>query len=41
MNLPNGFEIDSELLVEGCKGNIGGSRIGSWNADTSQVTTCR
>jgi glycerophosphoryl diester phosphodiesterase len=41
MNLPNGFEIDSELLVEGCKGNIGGSRIGSWNAHTSQVTTCR
>jgi glycerophosphoryl diester phosphodiesterase len=35
MNLPNGFEIQSEQLVEECKENIGVSRVGTRNTHTS------
>jgi len=40
MNLPNGFEIGSELLVEECKDNISVSRVGNGNKNTSPVPAC-
>jgi hypothetical protein len=40
MNLPNGFEIQSEMLVEECEDNIGVSRVGKGNTHTSLVSTC-
>ena len=41
MNLPNGFEIQTELLVEECKDYMGVSRFGKGNTHTSLVSTCR
>jgi glycerophosphoryl diester phosphodiesterase len=40
MNLPNGFEIESELLLEECKDNISVSRVGNGNMHASLAPTC-
>jgi len=41
MNLPSGFEVVSDFLVEECKENIDVSRVGNRNAHTSQTSGCR
>ena len=41
MNLPNGFEIESEPLVEECRDDTGVSRVGDGNTQTGLVPTCR
>jgi glycerophosphoryl diester phosphodiesterase len=40
MNLPNGFEIESELLVEECKDNTGISPDGNKNTHITRVPAC-
>jgi glycerophosphoryl diester phosphodiesterase len=40
MNLPNGFEIESELLVEECKDNTGISPDGNGNTHITRVPAC-
>jgi glycerophosphoryl diester phosphodiesterase len=40
MNLPSGFEIESELLLEECKDNISSSRVGNGNTNASLVNAC-
>jgi glycerophosphoryl diester phosphodiesterase len=41
MNLPNGFAIQTELVVEECKGYMGVSRVGKDNTRAGLVSTCR
>jgi glycerophosphoryl diester phosphodiesterase len=41
MNLPNGFEIESGLILEECKADMGFPRVGKGNTHTSSVPTCR
>ena len=41
MNLPNGFEIQSYLLREGCRGDGGLSRVTNGNSHINLIPACR
>ena len=41
MNLPNGFEIQSDLLREDCRDDRGLSRVGNGSTHVTLVPTCR
>jgi glycerophosphoryl diester phosphodiesterase len=41
MNLPNGFEIQSDLLREDCRDDRGLSRVGNGSTHVTLIPTCR
>jgi len=41
MNLPNGFEIQSDLLREDCRNDRGLSRVGNGSTHVTLIPTCR